>query len=481
MSQQALLEIQDEVNVRFLGIPSGLMETAQKELTYYVPGFMHMPAYKNTPWDGKVKLLGKTGKTYLNLVSDVIPIFEAAGFEIIIEDNRHNWDEIANGIVYPDENIFSDCSWDDGSPIVLRDYQVAAVHAALDNGQGLLEAATGSGKTVVCAAISKIYSAHGKVIVIVPNIDLVIQTQALFNRCGLAAGIWYGERKDAQDILISTWQSLDHAPELFADVVCTIVDEAHLSKAQTLSEIMSGPARNVPFRFGCTGTVPKEDIWQQQIRGIIGKTIYKLKAWQLQQMGVLASADVYQITMQDSKNPEYKKAARHFEDWSDQLNWFFECQPRVEMIASMIEDSAQDEGNALTLIPYKKHGKKLHELIDGSISVDGDVKGAKRQKVYTEFNNGDNGILFATFGVASTGIDIPRIHVLCFIEPGKKFEKIIQSVGRGLRKSSDKDYVIILDFAGDSDFAKKHATERRKLYEEAKLPCHVVNIDYINS
>jgi len=143
MKKQALLEIQDEVNVRFLGIPSDLMETAQNELTYYVPGFMHMPAYKMSAWDGKIRLLGKTGKTYLNLVDDVLPIFENAGYEFVIEDNRRNWDDITNNIEYPDENLFSDCSWDDGSPIILRDYQVDAIHIALDNGQGLLELSTG--------------------------------------------------------------------------------------------------------------------------------------------------------------------------------------------------------------------------------------------------------------------------------------------------------------------------------------------------
>jgi superfamily II DNA or RNA helicase len=259
-----------------------------------------------------------------------------------------------------------------------------------------------------------------------------------------------------------------------------VVSNCHQAKAKTLSEIMSGPASNVPFRFGCTGTVPKEDIWQQQIRGIIGEKIFTLKAWELQEKGVLASAEVYQITFEDSKNPEYIQAAKAFEDWADQLNWLFNCKPRTEMIASIIEEAAIDEGNVLTLIPYKKHGKVLHELIDGSISIDGDVKGAKRQVVYEKFGAGDNGVLIATFGIASTGLDIPRIHVLGFIEPGKKFEKIIQTVGRGLRKASDKDHIIIFDFAGDSDFAKKHATERRRLYKEAKIPCHVETISYVN-
>jgi hypothetical protein len=242
---QILLEIQDEVNVRFLGVPSDLMETAQNELTYYVPGYVHMPAYKMGRWDGKIRLLGKNGKTYMNLVSDVVPIFVDAGYEILVEDNRYDWNTVANNIEYPDENLFSEYTWKDDTPIVLRDYQLDAVHAALDNGQGLLESATGSGKTLICAAISKVYSTHGKVVVIVPNIDLVIQTQALFNRVGLDAGIWYGERKDAKYITISTWQSLDHAPELFADVSTVIVDECFAGNTPVLTTNGWVPINNI--------------------------------------------------------------------------------------------------------------------------------------------------------------------------------------------------------------------------------------------
>ena len=63
-----LIEIQDEVNVRFLGVPRHLVEEAQAELSYYVPNFRFMPAYKENQgnWDGKIRLFSKTGKTYLN-------------------------------------------------------------------------------------------------------------------------------------------------------------------------------------------------------------------------------------------------------------------------------------------------------------------------------------------------------------------------------------------------------------------------------
>lgn len=477
----AILEITDEVNVKFIGIPKEILEEAQRELTYYVPGYMHMPTYKIGRWDGRIRLLSLSGKTYLNLIEYVMPIFERHGYNIIIDDLRRDWNDVAEKIEPIDETIFSDHQWDDGTPITLRDYQVLAVNKALESGQCLLEMSTGSGKTLSTAAISKVYAEHGNVIVIVPNIDLAIQTQALFNRVGLDAGIWYSEMKDARDITISTWQSLDHFPELMASVVCVIVDETHQAKAATLSAILTGPAANVPFRFGCTGTIPKEDIWQQQIKGILGPVAFQLKAWQLQSRGVLASSEVIQLEFNDRSNPKYVVDEPYFEDWADQINWFFGSSDRVDMIAEIIKTTAEDEGNVLVLVPYKKHGIALQERLAGSMRVDGDVRGKKRLETYKLFGSGDNGILIATFGVASTGIDIPRIHAMCMIEPGKKFEKIIQSVGRGLRRGEDKDHVVILDIAGNQGFSKKHAASRRKLYKEARIPCVTEVIEYANS
>lgn len=472
-----LIEIQDEVNVRILGIPQGLMATAQANLTYYVPGYHQMPKYRMGWWNGQISLLSTTGKTYLNLVDSILPVFENAGYDFVIEDHRHDWSTVANQIELPTDQLFADHSWPDGNPIVLRDYQMKAITKALEAGSGLLELATGAGKTLVCAALSKVYSEFGKVVVIVPDVGLILQTQSLFKRVGLDVGIWYADVKDARQITISTWQSLDHYPELFAGVVCCIVDEAHQAKAKVLSEIMSGPAANVPFRFGCTGTVPKEDLYRNQIFGVIGPIIFSLMAWELQEAGVLASANVFQVALNDRAVPDYVRSTP-FEDWGDYLTWIFSRKDRMQLIADIIIDTAETYGNTLILVPQRAHGKYLQSFIPGSISLDGKDKATFRQEQYQDFNEADNAIMICTSAIASTGLDIPRIKVLGFIEPGKKFEKIIQTVGRGLRKAHDKDHVTLLDIHGNADMAKKHAATRRKLYTEAKIAYHTEELIY---
>ena len=209
---RATLIIKDEVNVRFRGLDGTTLDDCQQALKFYVPGFVHMPAYKLGRWDGSIALFKKTGSTHLTLVDEILPIIEKHGYDDIdIEDHRKDYSAILNQLSPIGSDYFGDITFKD-QPFELRDYQVAAVNSAIENGSGLLEMATGSGKTLDCATLADVYSKFGRVVVIVPNIDLIIQTQHTFKMVGLDTGIWYGDVKDRKTITIATWQSLDHFP-----------------------------------------------------------------------------------------------------------------------------------------------------------------------------------------------------------------------------------------------------------------------------
>ena len=81
-------------------------------------------------------------------------------------------------------------------------------------------------------------------------------------------------------------------------------------------------------------------------------------------------------------------------------------------------------------------------------------------------------------GVASVGINIPRIFNLVLIEPGKSFVRVIQSIGRGIRKAKDKDHIQIWDITSSCKFSKRHLTQRKKFYREAHYPFSVQKVDY---
>lgn len=476
----AKLVIHDEVNVQFKGLDPETLYACQEELTYYVPGYVHMAKVKLGWWDGRIRLMQASGYTYFNLIEYIDPILVHEGYDIDIEDRRIWVDDVSDKLQYIDDTYLSHFVDREGNPITLWKHQVTAVNTAIQDGQGVLELATGAGKTIICGIMSKIWSEHGRVVVIVPSIDLILQTHYEFKeRVGVDAGIWYGDRKERGDVTIATWQSLDHFPELFNEVICVIVDEVHQAKAKVLSEMLSGPAANVPFRFGCTGTLPKEDLFRKQIEATIGKHIYVVRSKYLQDLGVLATANIFQMKLADEKNPGWVKSSKYHEVWKDELDWMFSDKARVAYITATIAEIAEEYGNTLVLIQYRDHGKKLLKDLPEAVSLDGRNKG--RRDVYEAFNNGDNGILICTYGIASTGIDIPRIFNLVIIEPGKKFEKVMQTLGRGLRTAEDKSHINVFDICGDSGLSKKHAASRRTFYKDAQQPLHAIDVEYYDA
>lgn len=492
----ATIEIIDEVNIRIRGVDQITLQKAQEHLTYFFPAYMFTPAYKLGRWDGRIKLLTTTGASYLNLLEDILPILEEAGYQFEIVDFREDYSGIINSIKLPDQNLFAHCTLK-GNPVILRDYQLEAVHTAINTGSGLLELATGAGKTLICAGIARVYMDYGHVVVIVPDIGLILQTQGFFREVGLReeTGSWYMDAHDRRRITICTWQSLEKTPELFSDTVCVILDEAHQGKAKTINEIMTGPAANVPFRFGCTGTVPKEDLFRQQLKASIGPVIFRYQTWQLQNRGMLAQTKIAQFCLLDTHNPDYpdfvpeeKRTSRRqwgdssFEEWKDQVNWFFHNQERLTYIRDLILNLTEENGNTLILVQFREHGKILEQLIPGSISLDGRDKPEFRKEVYESFDTTDGNILIATMGIASTGIDIPRIFNLVVIEQGKKFEKVMQILGRGLRTSEDKHTLHAIDIHGNHGFSYAHANKRRALYREANQEVERVEVEYhVNS
>jgi superfamily II DNA or RNA helicase len=80
--------------------------------------------------------------------------------------------------------------------------------------------------------------------------------------------------------------------------------------------------------------------------------------------------------------------------------------------------------------------------------------------------------------VAAVGINLPRIFNLVLVEPGKSFVRVIQSIGRGIRKAEDKDHVEIWDITSTCKFAKRHLAARKKFYTEANYPFSIEKVEW---
>ena len=477
--------IQDEVNIKLEGLPVEIRRKIANRLKFEVPYARYMPQYKLGRWDGKVNFFGIGGTGYVNHLDVIQQVLLENNVEITdIDDQRIPIDLQFNTI---QEDFWGDKTWPkghpaEGEPIRLRDYQVEVVNNFLQNPQSLQEVATGAGKTIITATLSKITEDYGRSLVVVPNKSLVTQTEEDYINCGLDVGVYFGDRKElGKTHTICTWQSLnildkkhkDGSAVLslaeFLDGVSTIiVHEVHQAKAEVLKNLLTRNLRNSPIRWGLTGTVPKEKFEFESIHASLGPVIGNISAKELQDKGVLSQCHVNVVQLMDL--PEFR-------DYQSELKYLVTDKKRIEYIGKLL-NGVKDSGNTLILVDRISAGELLQELIPGSTFVKGDVKLKDRKEAYDEINEGTNHVVIATYGVAAVGINIPRIFNLVLIEPGKSFVRVIQSIGRGVRKAKDKDFVQIWDLTSTCKFAKRHLTQRKKFYKEAQYPFTIEKVDW---
>lgn len=479
------LEIRDEVNVKFVGLDVKTRRKISDAVKFFLPYAYHMPAYKLGRWDGCVRFCDIGGRTYMNLLDQLLPIVTTEGYHVEVEDHRQQWNFEFQNV---EATSFDNVCWPDkhpsaGLPIILRDYQVEVINRFLDNPQCLQEVATGAGKTLITAVLSNKCEPYGRTIVIVPNKDLVVQTERDYKNLGLDVGVLYGDRKEYDKThTICTWQSLavlekktkageaEVDLDVFLDnVVCIMVDEVHKAKADVLRDQLSGMFRNVPIRWGLTGTVPKDDHEAVACTCALGPVVGNLSAKELQDMGVLADLDINILQMQDG--------VLGFNSYAQELKWLTTDINRLEHISKVIRQLSED-GNTLVLIDRIKTGEILSEINDDWVFVSGATKQKDRQAEYEEISSMDNKVIVATYGVAAVGINIPRIFNLVMLEPGKSFVRVIQSIGRGIRKAEDKDYVQVVDITSNLKYSKRHLTKRKQFYKEAEYRHTVTKVEY---
>jgi superfamily II DNA or RNA helicase len=215
--------------------------------------------------------------------------------------------------------------------------------------------------------------------------------------------------------------------------------------------------------------VPKEEWERLTITVGLGDVINKLAASDLQDIGVLASCEVNVIQLQDNVS---------YGNYQSELTYLTTNKERLDYMATLIQSLA-DDGNTLVLVDRISAGEGLMERLgDRAVFVSGKMKSKDRKEEYDEISDSDNKIIVATYGVAAVGINIPRIFNLVLVEPGKSFVRVIQSIGRGIRKAKDKDNVRIWDITSSAKFSKRHLTERKKFYKDAKYPFTVDKVEY---
>jgi len=476
---------------------SGIAQELNEFFSFYVPGYKFMPAYRNRMWDGKIRLFTLRDRTLpAGLFYHLSDFCENRNYILESEKTKYGAPDARTRITKHDLDSFCDTL---NSPYTLREYQYQCVGEAITRKRGILLSPTGSGKSFIIYNIIRYwlqrltnglaYPKAGRVLIIVPTTSLVEQMYADFLEYGWSEGamhkIYSGKDKNNIDAacVITTWQSVHRLhKDWFSQFGCVIGDECHGFKSKSLMTIMN-KCTEAEYRFGTTGTLDGSQTHELVLQGLFGKTYRVTTTKQLQDNDTLAKLSIQRLIL---NYPEDVKRDFGKQKYQDEIDFIVGHEKRNNFIRNLALDL---KGNTLVLYNYvDKHGKPLFNLIRDKADEDrkvffvsGGTDTSDREAIRGIVERMQNSITVASLGTFSTGINIKNLHNIIFASPSKSQIRVLQSIGRGLRKS-DRE-TMLYDIADDiswgqrKNFALQHAGERLKIYEKEQFNHRSVTID----
>ena len=454
--------------------------------TFEVPGARFMPMYRKRMWDGKIRLFSPgSGEIYVGLLPYIKQFCSRNKIKYIIEKGVEDERDIVRQVVR--DFIRSLKPKSQGKSLRIHDYQIDAVHLSVARNRALLVSPTASGKSLIIYALVRYYHMMGlKTLILVPTTSLVEQMYSDFEDYGWSPGtycqkIYQGhDRKVTKDVVISTWQSVYKMPKkYFEQFGCVIGDEAHLFKAKSLTGIMT-KLHQCKYRFGLTGTLDGTQTHQLVLEGLFGAVENITTTKKLMDKKTLADLKIKCIVL---KHPPIRERMTYAEE----LQYLVSNSSRNKFIVDLCRNIP---GNTLCLFQLvEKHGKILYEQAEDIIKdrkiffVYGGTDTGTRESIRSIVENEKNSIIIASYGTFSTGINIRNINNIVFASPSKSKIRVLQSIGRGLRISENKNSILVFDIADDISYKERrnftltHFTERINIYNEQQFVYEISRID----
>jgi len=479
-----------DYSMLYIKADDGIKAELADYFSFYVPGYKFMPAYKNKVWDGKIRLYNRmNGELNAGLYDYVVKFC-----------NERNYMMLTEGTDYGsplDRTTLTD--WDHfienaNLPFKPRDYQEAAAKLALENNKGILLSPTGSGKSFIVYLMVKYWLQYinesSKALIIVPTTSLVEQLYQDFIDYGQTEEdihrIYSGKDKNFKSaICISTWQSIYKLPKKWFEQFGMIIgDECHGFKSRSLSSICN-KAVEAKYRYGCTGTLDGTLTHKLVLEGLFGPVNKVTTTKKLQDEDTLAGLKIKMLLLE---YPEEVRKNFGKQKYQDEIDFIIKHKWRNAFINKL---TLELKGNTLVLFNrVEDHGKPLFDIINTSkeekrkaFFVSGEVKTTDREAIRKIVEKQKDAIIVASLGTFSTGINIRNLHNIVFASPSKSQIRVLQSIGRGLRKSDNGKMTQLYDVADDlhwkkhSNYTLLHSIERLKIYKKEQFDFKVIKVN----
>ena len=471
---------------------SGVAQELNEFFSFYVPGYKFMPAFRNKMWDGKIRLYNiSTGELPAGLYLHLLKFVEQRGYELACyDDDKYGTVDQHNKVDVKELYSFIQRL---KLPFPIRDYQFDAVSTGVHRKRSILLSPTGSGKSLIIYALMRWYLHHHdkSALIIVPTTSLVEQLTNDFKEYGMDAEnmvhkIYSGKDKITNKrIIISTWQSIYKLPrQWFAKFGVIFGDECHGFKSKSLMSIMN-KATEAEYRYGTTGTLDGSQTHELALQGLFG-AIYRVTSTKsLQDNDTLAKLAIKRVVLNYSEEERRSKTGLAY---MDEISYLVGNTSRNRFITNL---AASLNGNTLVLFQrVEQHGKVLFDLIDRKVEenrkvffVAGETDTTDREAIRGIVEKQKDSITVASLGTFSTGINIRNLHNIIFASPSKSQIRVLQSIGRGLRKSDDGRVTELYDISDDLSWKTKknysllHSFERLKMYQKEEFQYQTIKVE----
>lgn len=438
-------------------------------------GYMFMPKYQSKVWDGYITLMKGMRTFPTGLLSYVSDALRDKGFVV---NPRYISGPLEIDITKVPEDI---CY-----PTILRDYQVDAVEKLLSAGRGVARMATNAGKTVVFAALIKLLG-NADAVVVVHSKDLLYQTRdRLEQYLDRPVGIVGDGYRDDDDIVVATVQTLHSIRSggidlgnTFSDNKIIITDETHHIGHNTVYEDLL----HIPgwHRYGFSGTpLNRGTLNDLKLIASTGPLAVDVNNAQLIE-------EEWSATPKILFHDVFRREDATDDDW--EMNYFdayalqvVESYTRNNQVCD-IAISEVANGSVLIIVTQLKHGEILYRLLKeevDAIYVNGSSSMRSRSSVLRKLGRGDNIVCIAT-PIFDEGVDVPSLDSLILACAGKSHIKLLQRVGRGLRKKEGENVVHIHDFIDSRNkYLLRHTEERLNVYKREGFEIILVEEEAVN-
>ena len=376
----------------------------------------------------------------------LLELCEKFGEPIKITDNTTK-----NDVTYP---CFPDS-------IKLRDYQEAAVEAALKVKDGIVISPTGSGKTLM--ALSILQRLGQKTLIVCHRKELALQWISVIKKIfNIDAGFIGDGKFSESSITVALIQSLfsnKQLPEPFlASNGLVIFDEAHhIPSSQFMDVQKSLPAM---YRYGFSATVNRRDGLENMIYNAIGNAVYEVSRDDVEEIGATVPITIV------VKHTGFTPNINEYATWNDFINSICENDIRTAEIAKMADNCRCP---VLVLVDRVAHAERISLFLKDRGAEHLLITGKSKDKAGLIEQARSCKICVATTSLIGEGIDVAIWQVLLMASPISSEIKLLQAIGRVVRKNEGKTQCWVCDLLDHHPFAFGSFKNRKAIYEKKNI------------